>query len=88
VRHRGDPYSFKTIVRAKWDHFLGRISPHIDPQIDNDLVCSTLCARAIAIATRTISLIPRDRGLVTPAVISASPKLADVTVRWCTVQPE
>ena len=86
VKHRRGKYFFKTIMREKWPHFMSRMrDPEIDEETQRGLVCSTLCARAVAIGTDTVSLLPADRGLVTPATLSASTKLEDVSMRWCRV---
>lgn len=87
VNYRGEPYSFRTLVLEKWGHFIGR-EPYygLGEKTRRGLICSTLCARAVAIGTETVSLLPSDMGLVTPATISVSPKLEDVEIQWCKVQ--
>ena len=87
VKHRRGKYSFKTIMREKWPHFMSRMrDPEIDEETQRGLVCSTLCARAVAIGTETVSLLPSDLGLVTPATLSASTKLEDVNIWWRRVE--
>jgi hypothetical protein len=83
VNYRGGKYSFKTIIQDLWPQLLGRMrDPELDEETQRGLVCSTLCARAVAIGTQSVSLLPSDKGLAIPATLSASAKLEDRIVQW------
>ena len=84
VSHLGEPYGWGTILAQ----FL-KLGSLLSEEAAEQMICSRLCDRAITRAlidhgfpVQQVSLHSKPGTFVTPAVLSLSPKLADVEVEW------
>jgi hypothetical protein len=90
--HRNRRYGWRELVRVvlnfNCEPAIRRLNGHVEDEVRDRLVCSTLCSRALLRAG--ISVLPHSPDypppLVTPAVLAQAEELEDVQINWVKVE--